>query len=366
MSLLSILILLGALQGIILFFSILGLKRGNKEANNIAAIFILLISVALLGRYAYTASQPTLFLFKALFVGDLVIFFYGPLLYLYFVKLFGITSYQRISIWAHFLPLFAFVVLILPFMFLDREGFVEQSVRLQNVFYGLELIAICQNYFYLVMNLKLLRSYQKGSYENSSTLPQIAFYKVLLGITFVGVFFWSVSFVLRFLGPEALHSFAGYHLVWISLSVLIIGLGYYILRNPEVFNTFEPQVRAGVKTGGMENVEMLASVLEGVMRERKPYLEPKLTLQELSAMTGISPHLLSRLINERFGKNFFDFVNAFRVDEFKKNATKEKLATMTLFALALESGFNSKTTFNTAFKKLTSQTPREFVQSSTS
>nr|WP_231403018.1 AraC family transcriptional regulator [Hymenobacter guriensis] len=96
------------------------------------------------------------------------------------------------------------------------------------------------------------------------------------------------------------------------------------------------------------------------MRHHKPYLNPSLTIHELAGGLQLPPHVLSKVINEGFGQNFFDFVNAYRVEEFKQLMTTPRAQQYTLLALALEVGFNSKSAFNRAFKKQTDQTPREY------
>ena len=359
----SVLTLVGAFQGILLFFSVNGLKRGDRSANRIAATFILCISITLCGRWAYAVNPPTLTLVKILFIGDSVLFFYGPLLYLYFLRLFRIVPRRRVKTWVHFVPLAVFILAVLPFMFLDRASFIEQSTRLRQMFSGLEFMAICQNAFYLTINTRLVQSFQESTYQVNSFAPQLRFYKILLGAAFAGWVLWTISFGVRLFDPEGLHDYLGYHLVWIGLSALVIGLGYYILRYPEVFGVAEqPDVPAG-RPAKIENLDELSARVDTIMREKRPYLEPRLTLPLLSEITEINPHLLSRVINEKFGKNFFEFVNSYRVEEFKRLATSEKLKSMTLLALALEAGFNSKSTFNAAFKKIARQTPSEFHES---
>ncbi len=361
----SVVILLGALQGFFLFVTLSGMKRGNREANTVAGFFILFISITLLGRYSYTISSSSLLLSKLLFVGDFVIFFYGPLLYFYFIRLFKTEPTVRISTWMHFVPLLIFGIIILPFVGFDEQQFIEYGTRMENAFYGLELFAICQNYFYLYVNIGLIRTFQRNSLQVSSIMPQVWFYKILLGTTFVGLFFWSASFGLRFVGPEELRGFLGYQLVWISLSVLIIGLGYVILNNPEVFVPIPVTAETipAAKPAPIENFQELSDTLNRIMKEQRPYLEPRLSLPDLAERSGIPVHTLSRIINEGYRKNFFEFVNTFRVEEFKRLATAEKLKHHTVFALALDSGFNSKTTFNAAFKKITNSTPREYLSS---
>ena len=102
------------------------------------------------------------------------------------------------------------------------------------------------------------------------------------------------------------------------------------------------------------------ATVAGYVRQHKPYLNPNLTIHELAAGLQLPPYVLSRVINEGFGQNFFDFINAYRVEEFKQLMAAPQARQYTLLALALEVGFNSKTAFNRAFKKQTEQTPREY------
>jgi AraC-like DNA-binding protein len=75
---------------------------------------------------------------------------------------------------------------------------------------------------------------------------------------------------------------------------------------------------------------------------------------------NVNLHTLSAVINEGYNKNFFDFINDYRIEEFKRLAATEQYKHYTFLAIAMEVGFSSKTTFNRAFKKCTGQTPREY------
>jgi AraC-like DNA-binding protein len=96
------------------------------------------------------------------------------------------------------------------------------------------------------------------------------------------------------------------------------------------------------------------------MKKQRPYLNPKLALQDLADMMNVNLHTLSWIINDGYNKNFFDFVNDYRIEEFKRLAATEQYKNYTFLAIAMEVGFSSKTTFNRAFKKYTGKTPREF------
>lgn len=112
----------------------------------------------------------------------------------------------------------------------------------------------------------------------------------------------------------------------------------------------------------MANEEMQA--LNQFMEEKEPYLNPRLTLAGLAQMRQLQSGILSKMINKEAGMNFNDYVNSFRVKRVQNAIAEGKADSYSLLAIAFESGFNSKATFNRTFKKLTGQAPSEFVQNS--
>jgi len=99
------------------------------------------------------------------------------------------------------------------------------------------------------------------------------------------------------------------------------------------------------------------------MENERPYLDPDLSLNDLARRLKTNTSILSPVINAGTGKNFNDFVNQYRVDAFKQQALDPANGHLSLLGIALDCGFNSKATFNRAFRKLTGQSPREFVES---
>lgn len=358
----SVIVLLGVLQGIILFFAIINSKKGNRKANYILSGYILIIVLTLLGRFFYKFQPLTLFYFKILYVGDIIIFLFGPMLYFYLLSLFDIKNKLNIKNWVHFLPLVAFIILMFPLILAGRTRLQELIDHYYYVFIGIELFAISQNLFYLVLNSILLKQYLYLSSNEISEIPKINFYKVLLVINATGMFFWMVSFLMRFIDPLGTSDYLGYQMVWLVLSCSVIALGYYTLSNPEALWNLQNQKKYETKLPGIENIDELSVKLDLIMKESKPYLKPKLSLSELSQISGINTHLLSRIINEKFNRNFFEFVNYYRIEEFKSQLSKTENNNLTFLAIAYQVGFNSKTTFNTAFKKIVKKTPREYFK----
>jgi AraC-like DNA-binding protein len=103
--------------------------------------------------------------------------------------------------------------------------------------------------------------------------------------------------------------------------------------------------------------------LQHVMHTEKPYLNKEITLPALAKILAITPHHLSQVINERLNQNFFEFINEYRVEEFKRLATNPKNKHISILGLAMEAGFNSKATFYRFFKSNTGLTPSEFMES---
>lgn len=102
--------------------------------------------------------------------------------------------------------------------------------------------------------------------------------------------------------------------------------------------------------------------LKEALEDKQLFLEPKLSLADLAEMCDVSVNQLSQYINGKLGKSFYEYVNRYRLDYFLGNAGKREFRNLSILGLAFESGFNSKTTFNTFFSKEMKMTPREFLK----
>lgn len=111
-----------------------------------------------------------------------------------------------------------------------------------------------------------------------------------------------------------------------------------------------------------EETKALYQQLETLMQTQQPFLQANLSLRQLAKMLDLHPNKLSELLNETVGKNFSAYINKYRVETFKQLAKKPENKHLSLLGIAYESGFNSKTTFNTFFKKETGSTPKEYLK----
>lgn len=183
--------------------------------------------------------------------------------------------------------------------------------------------------------------------------------------TSFGYYFFWLSFLALLLIPVNtflivngfVHPFfEDFQMIGIALSALIFLETYFFWRYPEIIREEKT-----VQSGSENNLEWLIKLNE-LMTAEKPYRHPDLSVSDLAEMLGTRPHVLSRVINDHYRKNFRDFVNTYRVEEFIVLANDQQYKHYTFLALAQEVGFNSKSTFNLAFKKLTRQNPREYFK----
>ncbi len=102
--------------------------------------------------------------------------------------------------------------------------------------------------------------------------------------------------------------------------------------------------------------------LNKVITEQELFINPQLTLSDLAETVDISTNMVSQSLNENLDKNFYEYINSFRLDHFIELFNNPKFKQFTILAVALESGFNSKSTFNAFFKKSLGKSPSEYFK----
>lgn len=127
-------------------------------------------------------------------------------------------------------------------------------------------------------------------------------------------------------------------------------------------NVSESAINEKYKNSGLSKQKSLNlfEVLETFMKDRKPYHDTELTLFSLAKQLDIHPNHLSQIINQHYNQNFFDYINQYRVNDVKEVLLSGEYDTHSLAGIGFECGFNSKASFNRAFKKFTGVTPSEF------
>lgn len=158
-----------------------------------------------------------------------------------------------------------------------------------------------------------------------------------------------------------------YYALWIAMSAMIYWMGhigiykYGIMEERKKIRSYyieRPAAYSIVK----QKSGHIASLDKLIVGEKR-FFDPGLTLEKVAGELGLSKSHLSRIINSELGMSFTDYINTLRVEEAKLYLKNPDFSNYTLVAIGLESGFNSKSAFNSAFKKIASQTPSEFRNS---
>ena len=221
-------------------------------------------------------------------------------------------------------------------------------------------------YFY--WSYQLFREYQRWAPSQFSDTDAVSFdwfRKFLWAFLASSLIGWGMTLIDFWLDLDFWHDW------WDELFnvFLIYGLaiaGYAQIQPRKLY--FSP-VQA-VETATIPKVEKLTEPdllrwkkrLEDLIQKEKSYLEPALALSDLAQRLGTNVSVLSAVINGAFGKNFNDFVNEYRVEAVKKMLKDPSASHYSLLGIGLECGFNSKSTFNRAFKKITGVAPGDFVR----
>ncbi|GIJ93295.1 transcriptional regulator [Capnocytophaga stomatis] len=304
---------------------------------------------------------------------------HGPFLYLYVV--FSLRSDQKFrrKDMLHFLPFVIDYLGMFPFIF----GYTAQQKLLMDSqdinseyqwFFIISLVSfVISGITYPVLSYRKITKYQQlindnFAYEEGISLRWLKVFIMGLGIIFlVG----TIIILMR----EVFQIDFGFNsdlIIFVLIVLLVFLIGFSGIRYQGIFTekaikehsiveakTVSEYRKSGLKS---DEVTQLHQEMLSLMEEKKPYLEPKLTLNQLAEQLAISSNNLSQVINQCEGKNFYDFVNSYRVDEFIKRATNDKNKGLNLLGIALDSGFNSKSSFNQVFKKHTGDTPSNYLK----
>ena len=149
------------------------------------------------------------------------------------------------------------------------------------------------------------------------------------------------------------------------LMLLVSCLIYFALSKPNVFKgIIIDRSSPSKKESSIELKEIISSDkvqhIVSYLENNKPFLHPLLTLESLAKQLDMSPRLLSNVLNKHFEKNFYEFINSYRIEESKRLIKENINKKFTMLEVLHDAGFNSKATFNTFFKKQVDMTPREF------
>lgn len=348
------LFLFAAAQGLFLSV-ILFLKQHRK--SSVLALLVLMFSVTLV-EYVFFWSGYR-FTFPHLNNISMPLFFlYGPLLLILIEAHYGIDKPIK-EYWLHFILFLFFAIYYLPYYVMgtdDKLMFASGQVQFSELrilfirsIPWLQIISLV-GYTFIGYNRHRLNSGSNGSHNRIAKNILAAF----------------SGFVVSFLSYYVMITLFSYnktsdYVISVTMSVFIYYIGYLGYSGLLIVNGNGRKYRNSGLTE--EESNQIIKDLNEAMLEQRVFLDRSLSLDELSNRVGTPKHHLSQVLNEFLEKSFSDFVNEYRVEEAKKLLCSEEL-NLSMNGIAEESGFNNRTTFNTAFKKFTGLTPSEFRRSS--
>lgn len=387
----SSLLLIGFVQGIIFSFLLLFRYAKEKKLSDLLLGSLILICCLRISQYMLgfagwydTHDGLSSFMFYFPFHN---LFWIGPLVYFYFRS---VTNQQfRLegkTLW-HFAPgilyVLTFALIFLYDVVLDHwilgnefaffnntKGFGRESWEIYFA-YWYNNISIIHIIPYLVLTLKTFRKYRTYLGENFADTEAISFnwlayilYAILINMGLI----LSISFYSNFIQDLSYTQYWFSHFL-LGIMVYIVSIvGYRQSDNLPKQLAFEPEEFDATEQEKTETKEVMPELMfwkqkvTQLLEVENIYLQPQLTLADVASQLETNTSVLSKVINLGFEMNFNDLINYWRVEAVKSKMEDPKFAHLTLVGIALECGFNSKATFNRAFRKFTDHSPREYLQ----
>jgi AraC-like DNA-binding protein len=345
-------------------------KKPFNTANRLMAAWLFLICLELI----FALINSTVL---EMYSFPFITFTYGPLLLLY-VKFMTKPDrkFSRMAL-LHFLPFIAFFTLSVIFrtkpLVRDLRSFFEPDEFISlRIIYSVSFFLSITIYSILAFveikrhqdNLKNLVSYTSG-------IITLNWLKV------ISISFYAAYFILFILGGLNMIGnyipFDPYFIIFGFIAIFSFAFSFYGIKQPEIFGQVvksngddrkdpEKYIKSGLRDNHAEDyLKKLISFVEN----NKPYLDRDLNIHELSNMTGIQRHHITQVLNEKYKRNFFTFINEYRVKEVIERFSDPKFNRYTILAIAFDAGFNSKTAFNSIFKNQTGLTPSQYREQKT-
>lgn len=369
----SVILVIAAFQALLLAFLLFAKKHKGHE-DYILSGYFLISAITILLAYLEIVNRNNGFPFPWLTNTSVPpIMLLGPLIWLY-VK--SLTKQNFRLKWIYILLLIPFVfvltLFIVKFYILPQADKISidstESFRSDYVFPLVSALIAISNIGYTTWGIVLIERYRRNiksyfSHTDTIDLAWLKFFLVSTLISYIAISgLYIADSVVGLMDYNSLQVL-GYGIV----SVFVLILGFYGLKNGSVFSSLQVKVDVERKLNVGETAaplrddeQQFVGKLLAEMNEKKHYQNPEITLAKLSDEMKVTPEYLSGILNGRLNMNFFDFINHYRIEDFKKRCKDPAHKNLTLIAIAYDCGFNSKATFNRVFKKNVGCTPSEY------
>ncbi len=374
----ELIFIVGSIQAF--FLGILVLKKKPQKAHEkILPIWLFLIGIHLIIIYLINEGISNRFFIILHITLPLVHF---PLLFLYVNELIKNTEKFRLQNLLFFIP---FVLFFMLHVFITKPSLlikyviITQSLQPSGFIHFNLIINLLCGLICTIMSLIELKKFNEKIKTYFSNIDKINLKWLAHTIFgFSSVLFIALIYIIIFRIFNLRIEYNIDLFIYGSITLFIFFIGYYSLKktnliNNEIFvfqndiNELRPSKpirtqKEKYEIYGLKKDEaiVLKKKLLRLMEEKKPYLNCELSLPQLAESLGTYKHYLTQVLNDELNQNFYDFINYYRVEEVKRLMSESKYDFYKLYALALEAGFNSKSSFNRIFKNITGTTPTQY------
>ncbi|WP_232459720.1 MULTISPECIES: helix-turn-helix domain-containing protein [unclassified Winogradskyella] len=312
------------------------------------------------------------------FIPFMQVLLIGPVVYFYTKSILNKSFKLTKTDYIHFIPtilyaIYSLIVFITDKLILDEYYFYADG-RDKDLANWYQITGLISMAFYLLLSLRYYFDYRKLLFEKVSYADTLLFKWIrnfmiaFLSILILRVLFFIINPEWGNFGSQFWHYIA---FSFIFYYIAVTGYGHVIkqttLRNEKlkVINVFDDEnsiLKKDSKTNTTEpDTLKWREKLSNLMIEKNLFENPRLTLLDVANELGTTSKTISSVVNSGFNMNFNDFVNHFRIEAVKDKLNKGEQSTSTLLGIALDCGFNSKATFNRAFKKSMSLSPKAYL-----
>ncbi len=362
----SLFIIAGIMHSLFIVF-LFTIKTPNDFKDKITSLYMFFLMIPLLIQ-VIMIKNPTLFpeyithtLMNYFFLIHIPLL-YGPFLNLYTNCLIIQKNHFIKQDLKHFLPFLSFSIILII------AGFNKNLFILTALISNIVSFISIMYYIYSILsrikshniNMKNYYSFKSNSHIEQWLIRNIFIFTVIFGYIIVS------SITLHIINFQYTGIFNKIH--YISLIVYMYLFSLISLQKPVLHTKndydkkLKPNKNIKYKKSGLKerDASSYLTVLENYMQKEKPFCNGDLTILDISKQLNIPRHYITQIINEKLHKNFYSYVNEYRINEAKEKILNDKYRDYTILRIAIESGFNSKSAFNTMFKKITNMSPSEY------
>lgn len=337
-------------------------KAGRSTADLLLAFWLFLIAFH---QFTYYLLATGKFLYFPYLLGIEIAlpFIHGPFLFLY-ISLLTEKKITKLQCFLHFTPAFLIYLVLSNFFLLPVAEkisvYENQGAGYITILKIIHFAVIPSGVVYIILSLFLLKEHRRNISDQLSCSEKINLGWLNKLIAGMGVIWLSVLF-----GNDTS--------TFMFVDLFILCIGYFGIKQVGIFtNKLNPQTNRSEEINfpvkyqksaiGEELLSEIHLKLLKLMDQNKLFKDPELSLNDLARQLNVHANTLSQVINTLENKNFYDYINELRINEFNTIVTYPENQKFTLLSLAFEVGFNSKTSFNRNFKKITGLSPTAYLK----